>query len=161
MVNKKERSYFILVLVTFALLLCFAIFSLFYLFVKIGEEKSFTNNVFELIYMGVHIVMMVMGIILSKEAINKGSNVMRSLMYTKYGQVSIRARVISLIFMAVGCGLFIYGLLIILPLGVYDFSFTTALKWDMVNVGLTIIIIAFYFFLFPFLLPSDLNKSKQ
>ena len=161
MANKKERSYFLLTLIVFVLLLCFAVFSLIYLFIKIGEEKSFTNNVFELIYMGVHIVMMVMGIIMTKEAMSKGSIIMRSLMYTKYGQVSIRARLISLAFMLMGLGLFVYGLLIILPLGLYDFSFPIALKWDMMNVGATIVITSFLFFLFPFFLPSDLDTNKR
>ncbi len=160
MIDKKERSFFTLMIFLFSFLLLFASFTLGYLFVAIGEEKSLTNNIFELIYLCLHIVMMVLGILLSNEAKRRGSNVMRSLMYSKYGRVSVPARVISLLFVALGLFLFIYALLLLLPVGLYDFSFPIALKWDMLNVGITIAVISFFFFLFPFLFPNEVKKAQ-
>ncbi len=160
MIDKKERSYFTLLIFVFSSLILFAIVSLGYLFVKIGEEESLMNNVFELIYLGLHIVMMVMGIILSNEAKRRGSNVMRSLTYSRYGRVSMPARIISIAFILLGIALFTYALLLLFPIGLYDFSFPIALKWDMLNVGVSVAIIAFFFFLFPFLFPNKVTKTQ-
>lgn len=147
-------------LLSFSLLLVLACSSLIYLFVAIWQEGSLGNNYLELFYMAIHIIVLVTGIFLNKEAMRRGSNVIRSLMYSRYGRPSLPARVISLIFVVVGAFLLVYSLLIILPIGVYDFGFPLALKWDLLNVGATLAIVAFFFFLFPFKLPNEAKKEE-
>lgn len=147
-------------LLSFSLLLLFACVSLTYLFVAIWREGSLGNNYLELFYMAIHIVILVTGIFLSKEGMRRGSNIMRSLMYSRYGRPSIPARIISSIFIAVGIVSFVYSLLIIMPIGIYDFGFPLALKWDLLNVGLTLSVVGIFFFLFPFELPSEIKKEE-
>jgi len=118
------------------------------------------NNYLELFYMAIHIMILVTGIFLSKEGMRRGSNIMRSLMYSRYGRPSIPARIISSIFIAVGIVSFVYSLLIIMPIGIYDFGFPLALKWDLLNVGLTLSVVGIFFFLFPFELPSEIKKEE-
>lgn len=145
----------------FSLLLLFACISLAYLFIAIWNEGSLGNNYLELFYMAVHIVILATGIFLSKDGMRRGSNIMRSLMHNRYGRPSIPARIISSIFVVIGVVSFAYSLLIIMPIGIYDFGFPLALKWDLLNVGATLAIVAFFFFLFPFKLPNEAKKEER
>lgn len=145
---------------TLVCLLLFAFSSLFYLFVVIGQEGSMGKNFLELFYMAIHIVILCVGLFLVKDALKRGSNIVRSLMYSRYGNVSIPARIIFLFFCVLGLASFIYGLLVLLPTGIYDFKFPIALKWDLLNVGLTFFAVSIFFFLFPFFFGNEAKKAK-
>ncbi len=160
MIEKKEKRYFRILEIVLIFLLAISFSSLIYLFVAIGQDGSISKNLLELFYLAVHIVILCAALFFNKDALKRGSNVIRSLTYSRYGNVSIPARAISIIFFASGLTSFIYGLLILLPTGIYDFQFPIALKWDLLNVGLTVASISIFFFLFPFLFGFEPKKTK-
>lgn len=161
MVTKKETRYLRLMQFVTIFLLVFGIFSLAFCFYQIYFENSIKNNMFELFYMAVHFIILILFFLLISDAFKKGSHIMRTLMYNRFGQVSHIAPFAFGGILLLGLALFIWTILIMTPTGVYDFKFPIALKWDMLNASLTLIVYPIFFILFPFLFAKNPANTKE
>lgn len=161
MITKKETHYLRLMQGVTIVLIVFGVFSLAFCFYQIYFEKSIKNNMFELFYMAVHFIILVLFFLLISDAFKKGSHIMRTLTYNRFGQVSKVAPFVSSSLIALGIALFIWTILMMTPTGVYDFKFPIALKWDMLNASLVLIVYPIFFLLFPFLFAKNPAHTKE
>lgn len=156
----KERQYLNITFVAACVLAIEGVFTLIFLFVNCLQGlEDFNNNIFELIYMSLHLIIVATAVALSLKAIKSGSFIMKGLMYD-HTKPSRKALVISMTFAVVGLGAFIYTILALLkiaPMG----TFPLGLKFDILNAGITLFIMGIIFFLYPLLVEKDDNKQKE
>ena len=158
--SRKERNYILALFIGEIALVVLAVFSMVYAIVKIGEQGSMNNNFLELLYMGIHIVILVTALIFTKTALDKGSYIMRNLMYSQHGGRSVTAMVIAGILSALGLGTAVYFALVLFGLPLPSWNFPIALLLDLVNSPLTLFYVGIFFLFFPFIGPKMLKKSK-
>lgn len=161
MVTKREVNFLHSLLAIWIILSVFTLFSAIYCIVDIWQNQSMNDNIFELIYMGIHLIVLVFLIMVTLSAFKRGSFIMRGLVYSAYEGVSIPFMVVVGFIFLVGLFLFIYGLLIVIPTGVYDFKFPITLKWAILNAGLLLVFLMGAFFLFPFLFAKNPTLTKK
>lgn len=128
---------------------------------SIYQENSINNNIFELIYMAVHLIAIGFAIMVTLNAFKKGSFILRGLTYGGNLGVWKPIRYASAVLGLLGLAMTIYGILILLPLNVYSFSFPITLKWLLVDVGLFLFVLMAAFFLFPFLFACNPTLTKK
>ncbi len=161
MVTKREVNFLHGLLAIWIILGVFTLFSTIYCIVDIWQNQSMNDNIFELIYMGIHLIVLVFLIMVTLSAFKRGSFIMRGLVYSAYEGVSIPFLVVVGFIFLVGLFLFIYGLLIVIPTGVYDFKFPITLKWAILNAGLLLVFLMGAFFSFPFLFAKNPTLTKK
>jgi len=153
MLLSKERHYLIALLSAIAFLLLLSLVSFIGAIAVIYQTQTMNNNILELIYMGMHIIILVTALLFTKNALPHGSYVMRNLMYSRYGQRSRGALIISAFFTLLGLAVFVYFGLVFLGVDLPSWHFPIALILDLINVGLTLTFFGLFFFLFPWFFP--------
>ncbi len=127
----------------------------------IWQNKTMTNNIIELIFIAIHLIVLGFFIMVTLNSFGRGSEIIRGLSYSAHEGVSIPLRIASAFIFFLGVGLLVYGILILAPLGIKDFNFPIALKWAIVNAGLLLIVLMGAFFLFPFLFAKNPTLTKK
>ena len=159
MINKREKGFFISFAIILIALLVFAVTSVVLSAIVVTKENSFLNNVFEIIYLGVHFMITFFALVLAFKAVRDGSWVMKNLMYMKdhdwirskmAGYIALTVAIINFI-------LLVYSSLMVFNVAPGFSSFP--LKLDLVNVSLTVFIVALYFYLYPFVM--DAKKGDK
>ena len=148
--SKLERRYLISLFVSICLLSGLYLASVIYFLVECFQgNEPFNNNIFELIYIGVHAIILAVAFSLSFKAIKNDPFILNSLTYGEGKVKSKKASIIAIIFFFIGLAMFIYGLLLFLKVDIKDFGFPLGLKVILMNVGLFILILALYFYFYP------------
>ena len=155
----KEQNYFKLTFVTAVLLVVCTIVSfvsLIFAFSK-GVEVA-GNNVFELMYMAFHFLVVGLACVFSLRAIKDNKSIiLNTLMYSQYHRRSRPAMIIAATLATIGLGFFIYTLLVVLNVGVPHFNFPLGLNLDILNTALTLLLMGLIFFFYP-ILKGETNK---
>ena len=155
----KEQNYFKLTFVTAVLLVVCTIVSfvsLIFAFSK-GVESA-GNNVFELMYMAFHFLVVGLACVFSLRAIKDNKSIiLNTLMYSQYHRRSRPAMIIAATLATIGLGFFIYTLLVVLNVGVPHFNFPLGLNLDILNTALTLLLMGLIFFFYP-ILKGETNK---
>jgi len=163
--DKKEKGYLIAFFCSLIVLALIAVISFIYAAGKIYQEGSMNNNVLELFYLGIHFVILVTAILFCKNALTKGSYIMRTLMYSRYGRRSIFALVLTATFFFINCAVFVYFAAVLFGSGWPSFNFPITLIIDLVNTPLTAMVICFFFFgstfVFPYHNPLEDSQPKE
>ena len=157
--SKREKGFFISFVIVLSLLVIFGGFSLTYSLIVVTKDNTILNNIFEIIYMIIHIIITMFALALGIKAIKDGSWVMRNLMYMREHD-KIRSKMASTIAMLVmifNVPIFVYSTLMVFNV-VPGFS-SFPLKMDLVNVALTVFTVALYFYLYPIIMDS--KKGEQ
>lgn len=161
MLTKKETHFLHGLLAAWIALGILALVSIILSIIDIWQAQSMNDNIIELLFMGIHLVVIGFFIMVTISAFKKGSYIIRGLTYSAHEGVSIPIRVASILIFSLGTFLFIYGLLILAPSGVYDFSFPITLKWAILNSGLLLMVLMTAFFAFPFLFANNPTLTKK
>ncbi len=161
MLTKKETHFLHGLLAAWIALGILAIVSVALSVIDIWQAQSMNDNIIELLFMGIHLIVIGFFIMITISAFKKGSYIIRGLTYSAHEGVSIPIRVASILIFALGAFLFIYGLLILIPSGVYDFAFPITLKWAILNAGLLLMVLMGAFFAFPFLFANNPTLTKK
>ena len=159
-----ERKYLKSLFVVFIVLLVGSIFSLIYALVDIYKNETILNNILELLYMAVHIIILVMGLLFTLSAIrsNKGSHIMKSLMITPNTRLTSKpARAIAIIFSTIGLGTCIYFILVLCGMPLPYFHFPITLLLILVNSPFTLFIVGLYFIFYPYIFHKCLKEDEQ
>ena len=158
MIQEKERKFFIVlgVLVAISILISFVTFAI--AIINVWNSKSLMNNVFEIIYMAVHLIIAFFTFIMILKAVKAGSFIMKELMYNRNNHKlrSKTAAVIALIFFSVFLILLVYSFLCMINVPIPRLNFPFALFVDIFNVGLLVCIVSIAFYIYPFYM-----KEKQ
>jgi len=134
---------------------------LFLVLAFLGQE-DFNNNIFELIYMGVHTVMIATALTFTYKAIksNKGSYIMKNLMYKEdSNEISKISKGISLGLFIVAFIFFVYTILTTFGIG-YSFSFTTGDKLIIINASLLVMDVSLFFHFYPNIHEAYIKEAK-
>ena len=148
--NVIERRYLKIIFTTICLLTAFYLFCVIYFLREcFSGRENFNNNIFELIYMAVHLVILATAIIFSIQSLKQGSSFMNDLMYDERKIVSKKAKIISLVFSFLGLFALIYSTLLFFKVDIPSFHFPLGLIIILINVGLAVFIIALFFYFYP------------
>ncbi len=161
MLTKKETYFLRSLLATWILLGIFSIVSMVLCIIDIWQNETMNNNIFELIYMALHLVVLGFFIMLTINSFKRGSYFLRNISYSAHEGISIPVRVVSIIGFLFGIFLVTFGILFLTPSGVYDFNFPITTKWVMIDAGLVFIVLMGSFFLFPFVFAKNPTLSKK
>ena len=155
----NESNYMKVTSVLFGALTIEALFTGVYLLIHcFNGTEDFNNNIFELIYLAFHIIIVLSFTILAFKAITNGSIFIKQLTY-RYTVINIRARVISIIAATIGLGGTIYAILMLCN-AAPSMSFPLGLKIDILNAGLTLLILGCIFILYPIVVKESKNKKQ-
>ena len=148
--KEPERKYFVVALLVSLFLVICTIFSFVFLFIKCTSgEESFKNNIFEIIYMFFHFIVVGIASAFSLRAVQNGKSIILiSLMYNQHHRVSKPAKIISLVLSSAGLILFVYELLVVTKVNVPHFDFPLGLSLDILNVSITIFLMGIVFFFY-------------
>ena len=152
--NKKVDSKFFLVYTILEALSFIATIVLFVISIaSIIKNKSLNNELFELVYFGIHIIIHFMALAFTFKAIKNESFIIKSLAYNRYSehQRSRGATIICSVFIALFMGLLTYSILIYTNSNIYDFHFTPTLKLVIIAVSVFMIISLSSFIIYPFI----------
>lgn len=150
--KKIEETYLKVLLAVFIVLLVGAIASLIYALVVIFQTDAILNNILELVYMGVHIIALVLGISFIYNALKskKGSYIMKTLMIVpNTKEASKRARIIAIILSSFGFLGGVYFTLVLCGTPLPYFNFPIALLLDLVNSPFSVCIVGLFFIFYP------------
>lgn len=161
MLPSKERHYLIALFSVIVFLLLLSLVSFVHAIRVIFDAKTMNDNILELIYLGMHVIILVTALLFTRNALNQGSYVMRNLMYSRYGQRSRGALIISACFVVIGLATFLYFGLVFVGLDLPSWHFPIALILDLINVGLTLTLIGVFFFCFPLFFPFRLPAAPE
>ncbi len=161
MVTQKEVRFLHLLFAAWIVLTAFALISTVISIVEVWQTNTMNNNIFELLFMACHIILLVFLIMVTLNAFKKGSYIIRTLTYGAYEGASLFFRFLSIFILVIGSALLVCGILFLLPIGIHDFSFPITLKWAMVNSGATLLVLGLSFLLFPFLFAKNPTLSKE
>lgn len=148
----KERKYVISLTLVFILLIIACAISFILGLVDMSEKDTLGSNIFELIYMTFHAIVLLVGLAFCV-AYLKGNNyhIMRNLMYQEgYHEVSKTARIIAIIFASVSFLVGIYFFLVLLDFGLPYLGFPIMLRLILVNTPFTVFIVSLFFIFYPF-----------
>ena len=155
----KEQNYFKLIFATaILLLLCtIASFVLLVVYFSKGLETP-GNNVFELMYMSFHFLVVALIAVFSLRAIKSGESlILTTLMYDQHHQRSKPARIIALVFAGLGFAFFTYELIVTVGVNAPHFTFPLGLRLDILNTTLTLFLMGLVFFFYQ-LIKGKTNK---
>ncbi len=163
MVTKKEVRFLQLLFALWIALMAFAIVTTVISLADIWQTETMNNNIFELIFMAFHLILLGFFIMVTLNSFKKGSYIIRTLTYGAYEGASLFFRALSILILIIGGALLVFGILFLIPSLIYDFNFPLTLKWAMVNAGLTLLVLGSAFLLFPFLFAKNpsLTKAKE
>lgn len=161
MVTKKEVRFLHVLFASWIALMAFALATTILSLVDVWQNNSMNDNLFELLFMACHFIFLGFLIMVTLNAFNKGSYIIRTLVYGAYEGVSLFYRCLSILILITGIALTVFGALFLAPIGIRDFGFTLTLKWAMVNAGLTVIALSIAFLLFPILFAKNPTLTKQ
>ena len=155
----KEQNYFKLTFVTAVLLVVCTIVSFVILISAFSKGVEVAgNNVFELMYMAFHFLVVGLACVFSLRAIKDNKSIiLNTLMYSQYHRRSRPAMIIAATLATIGLGFFIYTLLVVLNVGVPHFNFPLGLNLDILNTALTLLLMGLIFFFYPFI-KGETNK---
>jgi len=155
----KEQNYFKLTFVTAVLLVVCTIVSFVILISAFSKGVEVAgNNVFELMYMAFHFLVVGLACVFSLRAIKDNKSIiLNTLMYSQYHRRSRPAMIIAATLATIGLGFFIYTLLVVLNVGVPHFNFPLGLNLDILNTALTLLLMGLIFFFYP-ILKGETNK---
>lgn len=155
----KEQTYFKLTFAIAVLLVISTIVSFVILVSAFSKgTESAGNNVFELMYMAFHFLVVGLACVFSLRAIKDDKSIiLNTLMYNQFHRRSRPAMIIATILSAIGLGFFIYALLVITNVGVPHFNFPLGLNLDILNTALTLFSMGLIFFFYPFI-KGETNK---
>ena len=155
----KEQNYFKLTFVTAVLLVVCTIVSFVILISAFSKGIEVAgNNVFELMYMAFHFLVVGLACVFSLRAIKDNKSIiLNTLMYSQYHRRSRPAMIIAATLATIGLGFFIYTLLVVLNVGVPHFNFPLGLNLDILNTALTLLLMGLIFFFYP-ILKGETNK---
>ena len=162
MFREKEKRFFIGLIIAGFILVFFAIASVVIFSFDLAYKGNVSECFFEIICFFVYLVLIVFALIVSFMAYNKGSTIIKPLMYLRNNTkvVSKRAVVISIVFFAINFPVFIYTLLhIIMPEAIPLFHFSTVLSYLVCDSTLMISVFAAAFFLYPKIVNNKSNKQ--
>ena len=157
----KEKNYFLTLFIISIALEVLCILSFVFGFIKMSQNGDINNNIFELIYMVVHLLIVFMAIYFCLMAYKNGSSIMRQLMYMRDHDrlISKTALVISLTLSLLGLGTCIYFTLALFMESIPTFNFPIMLLLILINSPLTVFIFGLAFFLYPLII-NNLQKKK-
>lgn len=161
MLTKKESLFLRVLLGAWIVLALIGLVTVILSIAEIWRTNSINNNIFELIFMGIHFIVLCFFIMVTIDSFKRGSQIIRGLAYSAHSGVSIPIRVASILIFILGMALVIMGILYLTPSGVYDFNFPITLKWAMVNSGLLLMVLMSAFFVFPLLFAKNPTISKK
>ncbi len=161
MITKKEQNYMKILLSSWIVLLIITVVSAVLCLTDIWQNETMTNNIFELLFMAIHLIVLGFFIMVTYTSLKSGSHIIRGLAYSSHDGVSIPLRIASIIIFSLGVALLVMGILYLTPSGVYDFKFPITLKWDMINSGLLLMVLMGNLFSFPFIFALNPSLSKK
>lgn len=149
--KEKERRFFLLLSILLIVVVVIGIATFAFAIVHIWKSNTFNNNIFEMIYMVFHLIIVFFAFAMAYKAINNGSFIMSELMYNRnnHNLKSNSASALALIFNIVSVLLFIYSLLAIIIPHLRIFNFPLALYVDVLNVSLAVFIVSMFFYIYP------------
>ena len=161
MVTKKEKCFLGTLLALWIILGVSSIVFAVICIIDIFNNDTMNDNIFELIYMAVHLIVIGFFIMLTINSFKKGSYFLRNISYSSYEGVSIPVRVVSIIGFVLGAALVVLGILYLSPLDIHDFNFPITTKYSMIDAGLLFIVLWGAFFMFPFIFAKNPTLSKK
>lgn len=121
------------------------------------QNNELPNNIFELIYMGAHIIIACFIAIMAIGAIRNKPFILKSLTLDTEGNKKGAYPIVGIIIAVLGVGMIVLGILLMVK--VIPSSFPLFLNLDIANGGLTLIIVGLSIFLFPFSYQKDHMKE--
>lgn len=161
MITKKEQNYMKFLLSSWIVLMIITFVSAVLCLIEIWQNETMTNNIFELLFMAIHLIVLGFFIMVTYTSLKSGSHIIRGLAYSSHDGVNIPLRIASIIIFLLGVALLVMGILYLTPSGVYDFKFPITLKWDMINSGLLLMVLMGNLFSFPFIFALNPSLSKK
>lgn len=158
--NYHERKFYKHVVMAAVISLVLAIASTVYGLIAVFKNNTIGNNLFEIVYMGVHIIISLLLIILSVEAITKKPFILKNLTYRNELEPNNFYRFGGLVIAVFGLGVMVFSILHVLDIITILSSFPLFLRIDGANAGLNLVIIGMSFFLFPFSYEKDIIVEK-
>ncbi len=158
----KERNYFIITTAAIAFLMAVCIASFVICFVSMAKDGSVSNNIFEIIYLAFHFIVLFLGLYFAIIAIKNGSQFMKSLMFTRANQKvrSKTASIIALVLSIVGFVAFTYFFLALFVKQIPSFNFPIVLIYDLINTPLSLFIIGLLFYFYPISVDFSVSKGE-
>ena len=159
MKNKNEKPFFIILTILLAILAVGSIVTFIYACYDANQKGIVFGVTFELIYIGLFFVVQFFAFTMSLKAINNGSFIFSELTHIR-NNAKVRSKpaaIIALVFAVVNLALFVYSLLVVLPVNVPMFNFPLTLFLAALPTSITIITVAIFFYIYPFLF---LNKGE-
>lgn len=147
----KERKYVISLTLVFILLIIACAISFILGFVDMSEKDTLGSNIFELIYMTFHAIVLLVGLAFCIAHL-KGNNyhIMRNLMYQEgYHQVSRTAIIIASILSGIGFLTGTYFALVLCGVPLPYLNFPIMLRLILVNTPFTVFIVGLFFIFYP------------
>ncbi|MBO4855797.1 MAG: hypothetical protein J5511_00290 [Bacilli bacterium] len=153
MANKKEILFFTLLALIVGLFAVGSIAAFIYAAYDANEKGIVFGVTFELVYMGLFFVVQFFAILMSIKAVQNGSFIFSELTHIR-NNAKIRSKpaaIIALVFAVINLALFVYALLVVLPVNVPMFNFPLALFLAVLPTSITILTIAIFFYIYPFI----------
>ena len=153
MENKKEKLFFTLLALIVGLFAIGSIAAFIYAAYDANQKGIAFGVTFELVYMGLFFVVQFFVILMSIKAVQNGSFIFSELTHIR-NNAKIRSKpaaIIALVFAVINLALFVYALLVVLPVNVPMFNFPLALFLAVLPTSITILTIAIFFYIYPFI----------
>lgn len=145
----RERRYLTTILITAIVILALGVASFVFSIVEILKTQQY-EAIFELVYLGIHLIMAVVYIIVTYKALKKGESfVMRSLMVDDQGERGTPSSVLTMVFASVFFILAVYFALMFFGAVPTIFNFNKVLILCIVNGSLLVSSLGLFFFLYP------------
>ena len=158
--KEQERQYASKIFILTIVLMVVSVAGFIYACYTFFHGEPINNNIFEMIFYGGHILILVMAIYFSYTAKNKGLYIIKKLMYVdERGNKSTGAFVISWVFVGLSFLVFIYFLLTFFIPALPTFHFPILLRIILIVSPLTVWSIGLFFAFHP-IINQRLKKQR-
>ena len=159
-IKRRETIYatIILIVVIFLMILCIA--SFIYAVYTFSHGENINNNIFELIYMAFHFIVLFLAAYFALQARKNGLMFTKRIIYDEHGYLSKVAFVVACVLTFIGFAVFVYFTLAFFIKDIPSFNFPVTLILDLINTPLTIFLIGLFFVLHPFVFKIERKKAK-
>lgn len=151
-----QRKYYKGLLIIAIICTLFALASVVFGLIKVIHDNQFNNNIFELIYMACHIIVMAFLIVLSSAALKNKPFLLKGLTIKSNTEVNNTAKFVGLGVGIFGVLFFAFSTLMMVGVIPNSFHFPTFLFLDMMNAAVTLIYVGFALFGFPHVYLKDI-----
>ena len=159
--SKQKKIYFLSFMISQILLFLLGIGVAIYVFIVSYKADTLLQDALPLIYLAFHFAMLFFGIVMSFKAFKRDSLIFNTLCFDEEGNNINGPKVFSAVLFTFGLVAFVYFLIVLCGVKLPGYQLSIGLIADLSYVGLTLMVVFGYYFIYPFLFGWNANSANK